>query len=118
FNMDVEINTDSDGRCNIVSQPAPSPSICLLAANAITVNAKITAKGSRALTTLTVNAVGVIDVSSHGAGLFDHIGPAANAGIDFGCTATAGEQQQGNYGAGGGAAGSFGGTGGAGGLAD
>jgi hypothetical protein len=123
FDTDELINTNNDGRCNVLAQASPNPAICVIAADSILISARITSKGSRALafaalSSLNVESTGVIDVSSARGTPLGRTGPAANEPASFGCTPAAGAQQMALGGGGGGAAGSFKGTGGGGGLSD
>ena len=124
FGTNATINTSTNPDCmNLPSPGQGYPALCVLAANNISINSRLTVTGSRALVlassgSITVGPGGVIDASSVGFAGQGRLGPAANAGVSLGCNPTAGAQQGAIAGAGGGAGGSFGGTGGSGGAAD
>jgi hypothetical protein len=125
FGVATTIDTSSDPRCMVIPASQDYPEVCVIGGTAITVGANVVVTGSRALVfaaikSITVTQAGVIDASSTRIGQSPRRGPAANAAMSLGCTASSGDAQMtsGAGGAGGGAGGSFGGTGGAGGMSD
>ncbi|MGE5186711.1 MAG: hypothetical protein ACM31C_31875 [Acidobacteriota bacterium] len=108
------LDTDTDANCTEVVAQTNGPAVCVIAGATITVNADMTATGSRPLAliatdTVTMNAT--IDVSSTSGGRTGAGASAAPCAVTENGTPDA-------HGGGGGAGGSFGASGGAGGKGD
>lgn len=114
FSGSLDINTDTDPRCQSLPQPAGGPEICLIYVSTISITNPLRAHGTRPLALAATGDIvisGKIDVSSRR----DQVEPGAGSRTT-GCGMTPPMNDPG--GAGGGAGGSFASSGGVGGEGD
>jgi hypothetical protein len=116
ISVTTAFDTDVDASCSKVVEQTGAPSICVVAASNIAIQANLSAKGSRALAFVATGAftnAANLDVGSY----YVNTTPVKGAGVASGAlcgtpTGGAADDNGGNSGAGGGAGGSFGGAGG------